>query len=98
MRWYGFWNGGNGYGPSDPDDLEEFASIADARRKLLERHRYGYRQTSVFAFVHRESVRALTPCVGDDCEITLYGSATDLSYPARRVYLGKRGGTRIDPC
>lgn len=98
MRWYGFWHGGNGYSPSDLDDLEEFTSIEDARRKLIDRHRYGYWQTSVFAFVHRESARVLTPCVGDDCEITLYGSAADLSYPAKRVHLGKRGGARVESC
>ncbi|WP_328708900.1 hypothetical protein [Microbispora hainanensis] len=97
-RWYGLWSGGSGYGPPQPDDLEEFSSLADARCKLADRHRYGYWQRSHFAFARREAADVLTPFVGDDCEITLYGSADGLHYPDRRIFLGPRGGVRVERC
>ncbi|WP_370026339.1 hypothetical protein [Planotetraspora sp. GP83] len=78
--------------------MEEFSSLADAETKLMERHRHGYWQRSRFAFVAREPGDALTPCVGDDCEIALYGSRDALDYPDRRVFLGPRGGIRSERC
>ncbi len=96
--WFGLWHGGNGYSPSQPEDLEEFSSLADARVKLAERHRYGYWRHSRFAFVDREPADVLTPCVGDDCEITLFGSREVLDYPDRRVFLGPCGGVRVERC
>lgn len=97
-RWFGLWHGGNGYSLPEPDDLEEFTGLADARRKLIKRHRFGYWSRSHFAFVEREPTKALTPCVGDDCEITLYGSRDGLDCPAVRVFLGPRGGIRTERC
>lgn len=96
--WFGLWHGGNGYGPPEHNDLEEFSSLADAQAKLAERHRYGYWQRSRFAFVERQPADILTPCVGEDCEITLYGSREAIDYPARRVFLGPRGGVRVERC
>ncbi|MCG5215499.1 hypothetical protein [Streptosporangium sp. KLBMP 9127] len=98
MRWYGLWHGGNGYSPPDPGDLEEFSSLADARTKLLDRYSHGYWHRSHFAFVEREPVTVLTPCVSADCEIVLYGSYAVLDQPARRIFLGSRGGARAEHC
>ncbi|WP_433347640.1 hypothetical protein ACQP25_30800 [Microtetraspora malaysiensis] len=96
--WFGLWHGGNGYSPPDPDDLEEFSSLADARAKLSKGHRCGYWRRSRFAFVAREPANVLTPCVSDDCEITLYGSRELLDYPGRRIFFSPRGGVRIERC
>lgn len=97
-RWVGLWHGGASYAPPGPDDLEEFTSLADARRTLIERHRHGHWQRSHFAFVHREPTDVLTPVVGGDCEITLYGSREAIDYPDRRIFLGPRGGVRCERC
>ncbi|MFC0861685.1 hypothetical protein ACFHYQ_05170 [Sphaerimonospora cavernae] len=97
-RWFGLWHGGSGYGPPEPDDLEEFSSLAEARSKLLDRYHYGHWQRSRFAFTGREVAEVLTPCVGDDCEIMLYGSRDGLDYPDRRIFLGPRGGVRVERC
>ncbi|GAA4561138.1 hypothetical protein [Planotetraspora kaengkrachanensis] len=97
-RWFGLWYGGNGYSPPEPDDLEEFSSLADARAKLADRYRHGYSYRSRFAFISREPADVLTPCVGDDCAITLYGSRDALDYPDRRLFLGPHGGVRSEHC
>ncbi|GAA2324008.1 hypothetical protein GCM10010149_91680 [Nonomuraea roseoviolacea subsp. roseoviolacea] len=95
-RWFGLWHGGSGYSLAEDHDLEQFSSLEDAKRKLTERHRRGYRQRSRFDFVHREPAEVLTPCVGDDCEITLYRSRDGGGWPDARVYLGPRGGVRFE--
>ncbi len=97
-RWFGLWYGGSGYGPPELGDLEEFSCLAEARSKLLDRYRHGYWQRSRFAFTDREAAEVLTPCVGEDCEITMYGSRDGLDYPDRRIFLGPRGGVRIEHC
>lgn len=96
--WFGLWWGGAGYSPPDPSDLEEFTSIADARDKLLARYRHGYSWRSHFAFVDRAPADVLTPCVSEDCEITLYGSPDALDYPTKRIFLGPRQGVRSERC
>ncbi|MBN6050769.1 hypothetical protein JYK22_02390, partial [Nonomuraea sp. RK-328] len=95
-RWFGLWHGGFGYSLAEDQDLERFASLEDAKRKLTERHRRGYWQRSHFDFVHREPAEVLTPCVSDDCEITLYRSRDGDDWPDARVYLGPRGGVRFE--
>ncbi|MFF3669873.1 hypothetical protein [Microtetraspora malaysiensis] len=96
--WFGLWHSGNGYSPPEPGDLEEFSSLADAQAKLADRHRHGYWRRSRFAFVARDPAEVLTPCVGDDCEISLYGSREVLDHPDRRIFLGPRGGVRVEDC
>jgi hypothetical protein len=95
---FGYWWGGSGYSLPDSDDLEEFASVDEARQKLSQRYRDGYWYPSRFRFVHRKPVSALTPCVGDDCEITLYRSREAGDQPDMRIFLGPRGGVRCEPC
>lgn len=96
--WYGLWHGGNGYSQPEPSDLEEFSSLADAHLKLVERHRHGHWRRSRFAFVNREPRDVLTPAVADDCEITLYCAPDALDFPARRVFIGPRGGACVELC
>ncbi|WP_433413246.1 hypothetical protein ACQP1V_29165 [Microtetraspora malaysiensis] len=43
-------------------------------------------------------IESLTPCVSDDCEISLYDSRDALDYPDRRIFLGPRGGVRVERC
>lgn len=95
-RWFGLWYGGSGYNLPGQDDLEDFASLENAKRKLIERHRRGYWQRSRFDFVRREPANVLTPCVGEDCEITLYRSRDGGEWPDVRVFLGPRGGARSE--
>ncbi|WP_068927440.1 hypothetical protein [Planobispora rosea] len=98
-RWFGLWWGGSGYGRPTDEDLEEFASLEEARAKLLERYAHGHWLRSEFRYVHRDGpAQVLCPCVSEDTEILLYGSATDLDYPDRRVFLGARGGARVERC
>lgn len=96
MRLYGLWHGGSGYSAPEDSDLEAFTSIADARDKLINRYRYGYWQRSRFDFVERPVADVLTPCVGDDTSILLYGSRDSLDYPGWRLSLGSRGGVRTE--
>ncbi|MGP3916329.1 hypothetical protein [Nonomuraea sp. 10N515B] len=97
-RWFGLWWGGNGYSRPEDADLEEFVSLADAKHKLAERFLHGHWQTTVFAFVHKEPTRVLTPCVTDDCEILLYRSRDGGEWPDMRIFLGPRGGVRSERC
>jgi hypothetical protein len=97
-RYYGLWYGGHSYSAPEPDDLEEFSSLADARTQLIERYRYGDRRRMRFAFVTREPAEVFTPCVSDNCEIALYGSPDALDYPIRRAYLTPDGHAHIERC
>ncbi|WP_055483623.1 hypothetical protein [Sphaerimonospora mesophila] len=97
-RWFGLWHGGSGYGPPEPGDLEEFSCLAEARGKLLDRYHYGHWQRSRFAFIDREAAEVLTPCVGEHGEITLYRSRDGSDYPDRWIFLGSRGGVRVECC
>ncbi len=98
MKWYGLWHGGSSYAPPGDEDLEEFASLEEAKDRLGSRWRYGYGQRQDFRYTAREPQRVFTPCVGEDCEILLYADLGNLSYPARRVFLGPRGGACIENC
>jgi hypothetical protein len=97
-RWFGLWHGGSAYTTPELDDLEQFASLAEAKATLNERYLYGYWQTSRFDFVHRAPQRVLTPCVSDDCAITLYRSRDGGDSPDLRIFRGPRGGIRSEPC
>ncbi|MBT2233219.1 hypothetical protein [Nonomuraea sp. NEAU-A123] len=97
-RWYGFWYGGPSYSPPQEEDLEEFSSLAEAKHKLIERYLYGYWQVSRFDFLRREPALVLTPCVTEDCEITLYRSRHGGDYPELRIFRGPRGGIRSERC
>ena len=83
---------------SRSEDREEFSSLAEAKHKLTERHLHGYWQLSRFDFVHREPAQVLTPCVSEDCEITLYRPRDGGDYPELRIFRGPRGGIRSERC
>ncbi|WP_084965912.1 hypothetical protein [Thermoactinospora rubra] len=97
-RWFGLWWGGSGYSRPESNDLEEFASLVEARRKLVERYLHGYWQTTEFRFVHREPTRVLTPCVDTQCEILLFRSSNAEVLPELRLSIGPRGGVRLERC
>jgi len=98
MKWYGLWHGGSGYSPPGDEDLEELTSLGHAKAELRSRWQRGDRERQDFRYACRDPDRVLTPCVGADCEILLYAAPDDLSYPARRIYLGPRGGVRAENC
>lgn len=98
IRWYGLWWGGTSYSAPEERDLEAFASLAEATEALRDRRYCGGSLRQEFRFLHREPQRVFTPVVSDETEILLYPSSDDLSYPAKRVYIGPRGGARIENC
>lgn len=99
MKWYGIWHDGTGYSLSLEDDLEEFASLEDAKDKLTDRYLHGGYERQEFRYVHTEQQRVYTPCVTEDCEIWLFATPYgDLSCPDKRVYLGPRGAARTETC
>ncbi|MFI9559127.1 hypothetical protein [Nonomuraea endophytica] len=96
MRVYGLWFGGASYSDPDDSDLEEFASITDAREKLLDRYWHGYWQRSRFNFVERTPTDMLTPSVTQSSEMLLYRSRDSLDSPDWRLSFGPRGGARLE--
>ncbi|GAA2653585.1 hypothetical protein [Nonomuraea recticatena] len=96
MRVYGLWFGGASYTNPDDSDLEEFASITDAREKLLDRYWRGCWQRSRFNFVARTPTDTLTPGVALSSEILLYRSRDSLDCPGWRLSFGPRGGARLE--
>jgi hypothetical protein len=85
MKVYALWFGGSSYAyPTVKDDLEEFASIASAKR----------------VFYSRSDHDPYYPCVEDTCEMFLFFDRppeTD-PYPDRILTLGPRGGVRVERC
>lgn len=99
MKIYGLWWGGNSYSRPRLDDLEVFASIAGAKRAVVDRYMSNWILLQDFDYVERGRESVLSPCVTEESETWLFDAPDgDLSYPDRRVFLGPQGGPRIERC
>ena len=97
MTFYALWHGGPNYTPSSvPEHVERFASIAAAKRALLEREQDG--RLCVFDYVNRPMCVTDTPNV-QDSEIHLFLGKPDERdpYPDRILTIGPRGGVQSRP-
>ena len=84
MKVYALWYGGSSYAaPSIPEDIEEFDSIREARD----------------VFESRADFDPYFPCVDESSEMHLFFADPRESgeeYPDRVLFLGPRGGVRMD--
>ena len=90
MRVYAQWFGGSSYAVPEADDYETFASLSDA----------------IDAFESRADFDPYCPCVDESTEMLVWFGEPEgefpcdgaHNYPDRRIYLGPRGGTRVEHC
>lgn len=84
MKCWGEWYGGSSYSPPYPEDREEFASLAEAKRVFIERYD-GWDPVS----------KTRTPCVDEEACMMLYDDEAS-EHPCGQIYFGPRGGVRRD--
>lgn len=90
---FGLWDGGEGrYTESEPEDMERFGSLADARNALWQR--WDNRGPHLFNYVHKNPEHAETPSVGDDSRIRLYAREYS-EEPFAVLFIGPQGGVRM---
>lgn len=95
-KWYGIWHGGYSYAMGEHDDIEEFDSIADAKRTFESRCYNGLFAKQEFRYVHRPHESLYCPAVdASECRIFLY-TDPDGGLPEKIISYGPRGGVKVD--
>lgn len=100
MTVYGLFHGGYSYAPPDVyDDLELFPSITAAKHALAERYHSNCIQPCVHHYADGHTEKA-THLRDESAEIQLFLTDPRIGdfYPDRRIYIGPRGGIRIEYC
>ncbi|SRR6266581_3216933 len=95
---YALWHGGSSYSVGELErDLETFPSIRVAGWALRTRANNGGWMPQGFTYADGRTVRALTPCADEGCEVTVYLSDPRGShdpYPDYILTIGPRGGIK----